>query len=95
MANLYFKPENRAIALYYTRKSEGGEEDPLLTGLSDQDKAQVRQFKAAVAQMSVDEAKAILQKLEPQIAAAPPEKKKLVETIQKLLRERIEKTGGK
>jgi predicted Zn-dependent peptidase len=26
VANLYFKPENRAVALYYTKKSEGGEE---------------------------------------------------------------------
>jgi hypothetical protein len=95
VANLYFKPENRAVALFYTKKSEGGEEDPLLTGLSDQDKAQVRQFKAAVAQMSIDEAKNILQKLEPQISAAPPEKKGLVEAIQKLLQERIQKTGGK
>ncbi len=95
VANLYFKPEKRAVALFYTKKSEGGEEDPLLTGLSDQDKAQVRQFKAAVAQMSLDEAKNILQKLEPQVSAAPPEKKALVEAIQKLLQEKIQKTGGK
>jgi predicted Zn-dependent peptidase len=95
VANLYFKPDNRAVALFYTKKPEAGEEDPLLTGLTDQDKVQVRQFKAAVAQMSVDEAKAILQKLEPQIGAAPPEKRNLLEAIQKLLREKIEKTGGK
>jgi predicted Zn-dependent peptidase len=25
VANLYFKPENRAVALYYTKKSEGGQ----------------------------------------------------------------------
>jgi len=95
VANLYFKPENRAVALFYTKKSEGGEEDPLFTGLSDQDKAQVRQFKAAVAQMSIDEAKKILQQIEPQVSAAPPEKKGLVEAIQKLLQEKIQKTGGK
>jgi predicted Zn-dependent peptidase len=95
VANLYFKPENRAVALFYTKKSEGGAEDPLLTGLTEQDKAQVRQFKAALAQMSLDEAKAILQKIEPQVGAAPPEKKRLVEAIQKLLQEKIQKTGGK
>jgi hypothetical protein len=95
VANLYFKPENRAVALFYTKKSEGGEEDPLFTGLSDQDKAQVRQFKAAVAQMSIDEAKKIMQQVEPQVNAAPPEKKALVEAIQKLLQEKIQKTGGK
>jgi predicted Zn-dependent peptidase len=95
VANLYFKPENRAVALFYTKKSEGGVEDPLLTGLTEQDKAQIRQFKAALAQMSLDEAKAILQKIEPQVSAAPPEKKGLVEAIQKLLQEKIQKTGGK
>ena len=62
VANLYFKPENRTVALYYTKKSEAGAEDPLLTGLSDQEKVQVRQFREAVAKMSMDEAKAILAK---------------------------------
>ncbi|OPZ63445.1 MAG: Peptidase M16 inactive domain protein [bacterium ADurb.Bin478] len=95
VANKYFKPENRAVALFYTRKAEGGEEDPLLTGLSDQDKAQVRQFKAAVAQMSLSEAQAILQKVESQATAAPPDKKSLLDAIQKLLQERIQKTEGK
>ena len=59
VANKYFKPENRAVALYYTKKSEGAE-DPLLAGLTDQEKAQVQQFKGMLAQMSLDEAKAIL-----------------------------------
>jgi predicted Zn-dependent peptidase len=94
VANRYFQTENRAVALYYTKKS-GEPEDPLLTGLNEQDKAQVRQFKAAVAQMSVDEAKAILQKVEPQISAAPPEKQPLLKAIQTLLQERIQKNGGK
>ena len=94
VANRYFKPENRAVAVFYTKKSEGGE-DPLLAGLNDQDKAQVRQFKAAVAQMSVDEAKAILQKVEPQVSAAPPDKQPLLQAIRKLLQERIQKNGGK
>jgi hypothetical protein len=45
--------------------------------------------------MSADEAKALLQRLEPQIGAAPPEKKALMEAIQKLLQEKIQQTGGK
>jgi predicted Zn-dependent peptidase len=95
VANLYFKPEKRAVALFYTKKSEGEEEDPLLTGLSDQEIAEVRQFKTAVAQMSIDEAKAILQKLEAQVDSAPPEKKNLVQALQMLLQEKIQKDGGK
>lgn len=93
VASRYFKPEERAVALFYTKKSEGAE-DPLLVGLSDQDKAQVRQFQAAVTQMSIDEAKAILQKVEPQMSAAPAEKQALLGAIQKLLQERIQKNGG-
>lgn len=94
VANRYFKPEKRAVAVFYTKKSEGPE-DPLLAGLDAQDRAQVQQFKAAVAQMSVDEAKAILQKVEPQVSAAPPEKQALLAAIQKLLKAKIQENGGK
>jgi len=95
VANQYFKPENRAVALYYTKKSEGGEEDPLLTGLSDEEKAQVRQFRGMMAQIPKDKAQAILQQLEQQESAAPPEKKKVLAAIKKLLQEKILKDGGK
>ncbi len=95
VANQYFKPENRTVALYYTRKSESGEgEDPLLTGLSEQEKVQVRQLKQALAQMPMDEAKAILQKLESQRDSAPPDKKNFVEALSKLLQAKIQ-NGGK
>jgi predicted Zn-dependent peptidase len=94
VANLYFKPENRNVALYYTKKAEPGSEDPMLTGLSDQDKIQVRQFKEAVAKMPLDEAKAILKNLETQISSAPPEKKNFIEALHKLLQDKIQ-NGGK
>ena len=94
VANLYFNPEKRAVALYYTRKTEAADEDPLLTGLTDQDKTQVRQFKEAVGQMSVDEAARILQKLESQLESAPPEKKGLIESLQKLLQKKIQGGGN-
>jgi predicted Zn-dependent peptidase len=95
VANLYFKPESRAVALFYTKKSEGGQEDPLLAGLSDQEKAQARQFKAAVAQMPVDEAKSILQKLESQAGAAPPERQGFIRALITMLQEKINRDGGK
>jgi predicted Zn-dependent peptidase len=94
-ANIYFKPENRAVAIYYTKKSEGGDEDPLMTGLDDQQKVQFRQFKAAIVKMPVTEAKAILSKIEPQAAAAPQEQKAFIQALQKLLQEKIQKDGGK
>jgi predicted Zn-dependent peptidase len=94
VANVYFKPENRTVALYYTKRTEAAAEDPLLAGLSDQEKVQVRQFKEAVAKMSVDEANAILQKLAKQMEAAPAEKKVFVEALYKLLQKKIQ-NGGK
>jgi len=94
VANLYFKPENRAVGLYYTKKTEAGEEDPLLTKLTDQEKIQVGQFKKAVAGMSTDEARKILQKLEAQIASAPPEDKSFVEALHQLLLKKLQE-GGK
>jgi predicted Zn-dependent peptidase len=96
VANQYFKPENRAVAVYYTKKSErGGEEDPLLTGLTDQEKAQFRQFKTAIAPMPVEKVKAMYQELESQMHSVPPEKKKLLEALSRLLQEKIQKDGGK
>jgi predicted Zn-dependent peptidase len=91
VANLYFKPEHRAVALYYTKKAEATEEDPLLEGLGDQEKVQIRQFRAAVTKMSVDEASAILQKLEKQMATAPPDQKAMAQALSKLLKARIQK----
>ena len=94
VANLYFKPENRAVALYYTKKTDGGEDDPLLTGLNDEQKAQIRQFRGMLAQMPADQAKAMLQKIEQQESAAPPEQKEMLQAIKKLLQQKVEK-GGK
>jgi predicted Zn-dependent peptidase len=94
VADLYFKPENRTVALYYTKKTAAGEEDPLLTGLSDEEKAQVRQFRGMLAQMPPDQAKAMLQKIEQGEGSAPPEQKNMLQVIKKLLLQKIEK-GGK
>jgi predicted Zn-dependent peptidase len=94
VANTYFKPENRTVALYYTKKSEGIE-DPLLAGLDEQDKVQVRQFKEVASKMALSEAKAVLAKLEAQAASVPPDKKALVQALQKLLQDKIQKDGGK
>jgi len=96
VSNKYFTAANRAVAVYYTKKSEGKqEEDPLLAGLSDEEKAQVRQFKGMLPSIPKDKATAILQQIEQQESAAPPEQKKVLAVIKKLLQEKIEKEGGK
>jgi predicted Zn-dependent peptidase len=94
-ANIYFKPQNRTVALYYTKKPEtpAAKED-LFAGLTEQEKVQARQFQEAVKQMSLDEAKAIIRKLEPQLETAPPEKRNFVKALHQLLQEKIGNGGN-
>ena len=94
VASKYFKPENRAVALYYTKKSAAGEDDPLLNGLTDQQKGQVRQFRAMLGQMSKDQAQMALQQIQQQESAAPPEQKNMLQAIKKLLQEKVQKEGA-
>jgi predicted Zn-dependent peptidase len=94
VATTYFKPENRVVALYYTRKDSSAPDDPMLADLSDQEKGQVRQFRGMLGQMPVEQARAMLGQIQQQEGAAPPERKKLLGVIKKLLEEKIEK-GGK
>jgi hypothetical protein len=70
-------------------KPEDSEETSMLAGLSNEDIAQVLEFKKAVAQMAMTEVKNILYRLELQADSVPPEKKKFVEALSRLLRERI------
>jgi predicted Zn-dependent peptidase len=94
VANKYFKPENRAVAIYYTRKTETQEANPLLTGLTDEEATQVRQFQAMLGKMTPDQMKTILQQIEQQEGAAPPDKKRMIDIMKKLLQESMAKQGG-
>src|SRR4030095_4560291 len=73
VANKYFAPENRTVAIYRTKTAAAGTaaEDPALAGLSDQEKAQVRQLRAALPQMNVQQVRGILQQVEQMGANAP------------------------
>lgn len=94
VAGKYFKPENRAVAVYYTKKTGAQEEDPLLTGLTDEEKTQVKQFQGMLGKMPPDQMKGILQQIAQQEGTAPPEKKKMIDVMKKLLLERMAKQGG-
>jgi parvulin-like peptidyl-prolyl isomerase len=94
VANKYFKPENRAVAIYYTKKTETQEANPLLTGLTDEEATQVRQFQAMLEKMAPEQMKTILQQIEQQEGAAPPDKKRMIDIMKKLLQERVAKQGG-
>lgn len=94
VANRYFRPENRAVALYYTKETEAAA-DPLLEGLDPQARAEIVQFKGVVARMGSEEARAILEKVRVQEGSAPPEKRAFVAALIRLLEERIAQEGGR
>jgi predicted Zn-dependent peptidase len=93
VASTYFKPERRGVILYYTKAAPAGAAaaDPLLEGLSDQEKAQVTQMRAMIQQMPVEQAKLMLQKLEQAEGQAPPEAQKAMKAIKAILQQKIGK----
>jgi predicted Zn-dependent peptidase len=94
VANTYFSPENRTVAIYYTKKTEGAETDPLLSGLDDQEKQQVRELKTAVGGFDKEQVQQSLQQLEQQGSQAPPDKRDLVQALRKILESRLEALEG-
>jgi len=93
VASTYFKPERRGVILYYTKAAPAGAAaaDPLLDGLSDQEKAQFAQARAMIQQLPVEQAKLMLQKLEQAEGQAPPEAQKLMKAIKAILQQKIGK----
>jgi predicted Zn-dependent peptidase len=93
VATTYFKPERRAVILYYTKAAAAGaaETDPLLEGLSDAEKAQARQARAMIQQMPVEQAKQMLQQLEQAEGSAPPERQKVLKVLKSILQQKIGK----
>jgi predicted Zn-dependent peptidase len=95
VANTYFKPENRNIAIYYTKKKAGGEkEDPALAGLTDQEKAQIGQMKAMLAQAKPEQLKMMLSQIEQRAASAPAEKQNFFKVVKKMLEDRLKQLEG-
>lgn len=96
VANTYFKPENRTIAIYHTKKKEGGAaaEDPALAGLSDQDKAQINQMKPMLMQAKPEQIKTMLSQMEQRAASAPPERQNFFKVVKKMLEDRLKQLEG-
>ncbi len=95
VANKYFTPENRTVAIYRTKTAAGGAaEDPALAGLSDQEKAQVRQLRAALPQMKAEQVRAFLQQVEQMGASAPADKQKGIQLVKKMLEDRLKQLEG-
>ena len=93
VANTYFTPENRTIAVYYTKKGAGAD-DPLLTGLDEQEKTQVGQFRGMIGQMKLEQVKGMLAQIEGQTASAPADKQDMLKVVKKLLEDRLKQLEG-
>jgi predicted Zn-dependent peptidase len=95
VASEYLKPETRTVALYHTKTAAPGAAgeapDPTLEGLSDAERQQVRQMRAMIAQMPVEQAKQFLAKIEEGEASAPEEKRRFLAAMKAVIQERIEK----
>jgi predicted Zn-dependent peptidase len=96
VAKEYFRPEHRAVISYFTKASAANEETATgVEGLSAEQQAQLRQMAAMIAQMPVEQAKGLLQKLEGQLSGVPPDQQKLLEAMKALLGRRIAGGGPK
>src|SRR5438445_235355 len=97
VANTYFKPENRTIAIYYTKKAAAGaQEDSALAGLTDEEKGQVRGLKAMLSQAKPEQLKLMLGGIDQRAASAPAEKQNFFKVVKKMLEDRLkELEGGK
>jgi predicted Zn-dependent peptidase len=95
VANTYFKPENRTIAIYNTKKkAEAAVEDPALPGLTDQEKAQIGMMKGMLAQAKAEQIKTMLSRLEQQAGSAPADKQNFFKVVRKMLEDRLKQLEG-
>ena len=94
VANQYFSSENRAVAIYYTKKAERAESDPLLTKLNDQERQQVQMMKSRVGQLNKEQVQQFLQQLEQLASQAPLDKQDLLQAMRKVLKARLTALKG-
>jgi predicted Zn-dependent peptidase len=95
VANTYFQPENRTIAIYYTKKkADGAMEDPALAGLTDQEKAQIGQMKGMLSQAKAEQIKMMLSQIEQQAGSAPAAKQNFIKVVRKMLEDRLKQLEG-
>ena len=94
VANDYFTEENRAVAVYYRRETDGEDDSPLLTGLDDQERQQAQQTMAVVAQLDAEQLQQFLAQAEEMVAQVPEENRDLAEAVVAIVQERLDGIGG-
>ena len=93
VANTYFTPENRAVAIYY-RKESDGPEDTRLAGLDQAERQQVRQMQAVMESLGREQLAEILNQLEQNATQVPPENQDMTEVVIEMARERLASVGA-
>ncbi len=93
VANTYFTPENRAVAIYY-RKESDGPEDTRLAGLDQAERQQVRQMQAVMESLGREQLAEFLNQLEQNATQVPPENQDMTEVVIEMARERLASVGA-
>ena len=93
VANTYFAPENRAVAIYY-RKERTAAEDTLLAGLDEEEQQQVEQMRTMMGQMDAERLRQFIAQFEQVAGQGPSENQDMVEVVLKILRARLAELGG-
>jgi len=88
VAETYFTVENRAVALYY-RQEGSGVDDPLLTGLDDQERPQVGRMRPMIAQATAEQLEQLQAQIDQMAAQAPPENQDMVTAVRGLVEQRL------
>jgi hypothetical protein len=94
VAQKYFTPESRAVAVYYREGGEDAEPDPLLAGLSEEERQQVAQLQAMIGQMGEEQLGQFLAQADQMRAQLPPESQDMADVLQELLARRLAELGG-
>jgi len=94
VANTYFTPESRAVAIYYRTEGEEAETDPLLAGLSDEEQQQVRQMRTMISQMDAQQLTQFLGQAEQMMGQAPPDAQDAAQVMIDVIQQRLEELEG-
>ena len=94
VANTYFTPESRAVAIYYRTEGEEAETDPLLAGLSDEEQQQVRQMRTMISQMDAQQLTQFLGQAEQMMGQAPPDAQDAAQAMIAVIQQRLEELEG-
>lgn len=93
VANTYFEPENRAVAVYYREESDEPP-DPRLAGLDDQERQQVTQIMAMVEQATPEQLGQLAAQIEQMSGQAPEENQDMIATLREIVQEKLAADGG-